>query len=157
MIPKIRNMQKLSENDNLYQKCGNISKNIPSEMDAAPHCLYCFTLYTVQTAIHCWNSSVYAYIYCKGRLERYWNGLISFWSKSGSGLDGVKGRGYPLDCYDCWSTCSANMDWFQSCSSLLRFVEIEFVSPNRMQCKNVFVKDNLRRALKSAYNYWSRF
>ena len=77
------------------------------------------------------------------------------------GVDWIEWSGgdtpYPLDCYDCWSTCSANKDWFQSFSSLLRFVEIEFVSPNRMRCKNVFVKDNLRRALKSAYNYWSRF
>ena len=35
-----------------------------------------FTVYTIQAALHC--SSIYAYLYCKGRLERYWKGLISF-------------------------------------------------------------------------------
>ena len=29
-------------------------------------------------ALHCLNSSIYAYIYCKGRLERYWNVLMNF-------------------------------------------------------------------------------
>ena len=37
-----------------------------------------FSLFTIQTAFHCSNSSMYAYIYCLGRLERYWKGLMSF-------------------------------------------------------------------------------
>ena len=26
-----------------------------------------YTVYTIQTALHCLNSSMYAYIYCEGR------------------------------------------------------------------------------------------
>ena len=32
-----------------------------------------YTVYTIRTALHCSNSSMYAYIYCKDRLERYYN------------------------------------------------------------------------------------
>ena len=35
------------------------------------------TVYTIETALHCYNISMYACIYCQGRLERYWNGLLS--------------------------------------------------------------------------------
>ena len=45
------------------------------------------TVYTVQTDSHCLNSSMYAYLYCYGRLERYWNGLMGF-SKKNVGLEG---------------------------------------------------------------------
>ena len=34
------------------------------------------TVYTIQTALHCLNSSMHACIYCKGRLECYCNGLM---------------------------------------------------------------------------------
>ena len=34
------------------------------------------TSYTVQTALHCLNISIYVYIYCLERLERHWNGLM---------------------------------------------------------------------------------
>ena len=37
-----------------------------------------FTQFTIQTALHCLNSSTHAYIYRKRRLERYWYGLMSF-------------------------------------------------------------------------------
>ena len=35
------------------------------------------SVYTIQTALHCLNSSMSAYIYCKGRSKRYWNGKLS--------------------------------------------------------------------------------
>ena len=38
------------------------------------HCLH--NVYAVETALHCLDSSTYSYIYCKGDLERYWNGLM---------------------------------------------------------------------------------
>ena len=37
-----------------------------------------YTVCTVQTTLHCLNVSMYACIYCWGRLERYWNGLTGF-------------------------------------------------------------------------------
>ena len=33
------------------------------------------------TALHCLNSSMYAFIKCQGSLERYWNGLMGLWAK----------------------------------------------------------------------------
>ena len=47
-----------------------------------------YTVYTIETALHCYNISMYACIYCQGRLERYWNGLLSCSAKCGLG-DGV--------------------------------------------------------------------
>ena len=46
------------------------------------HCLhYC-------NALQCLNFGIYAYTYCEGRLERYWNGLMCVWAKiwMGDGL-----------------------------------------------------------------------
>ena len=71
-----------------------------------------FTVYTIQTTLHCWNSNMYAYVYCKGRLERYGNGFMGFWPKSG--MEWMDSRieylsiwvficesySYPLDYYD---------------------------------------------------------
>ena len=34
--------------------------------------------YTIQTVLHDLNSSMYAYMYCKERLEHYWNRPMSF-------------------------------------------------------------------------------
>ena len=65
---------------------------IPSEMEVALHYILLslftlfalfdtvFTVYTIQTAYHCLNRSMFAYLYCYGRLERY-NGHLSFWAK----------------------------------------------------------------------------
>ena len=40
------------------------------------------TVYTIETALHCLNIWMYAYIiqykYCQERLERYWNGLLCY-------------------------------------------------------------------------------
>ena len=51
---------------------------------------------------------MYAYIYCLGRLARYWNGLMDFWAKCGTRVCGVGDAWYLLDCYDYLSTCGAN-------------------------------------------------
>ena len=48
----------------------------------SPLCLN--TVCTIQTALHCFNSSMNVCLYCCGRLERYWNGRMSLWAKSGS-------------------------------------------------------------------------
>ena len=40
--------------------------------------LFVITVYTNQSALLCRNSSMYAYIYRKGKLEHYWNGLMGF-------------------------------------------------------------------------------
>ena len=37
----------------------------------------------IQTALHYLDSSRYAYRYCQERLERYWNGMLSFSAKNG--------------------------------------------------------------------------
>ena len=48
---------------------------------------------------------MYACIHCYGRLERYWNGLMSNEQKvEWSGWMGDT----PLNCYDYQSTCGAN-------------------------------------------------
>ena len=62
----------------------------------ALHCLHSLYCYIV---LHC----MYALIYWQGRLERYWNVLMSFWAKCW--VSGVaKMDGYPSDCYDYQST-----------------------------------------------------
>ena len=43
-----------------------------------------YTIYIVQTALHCLNSSKYVYIHCEGRLARYWNGLMRIEQNVGS-------------------------------------------------------------------------
>ena len=40
------------------------------------------TVYDIETAFQCLNLSTYAYIYCKERLKRYWNGLMQVVAKS---------------------------------------------------------------------------
>ena len=68
-------------------------------MEVAPSykllvCLHCLhNAYAVETALHCLDSSTYSYIYCKGGLERYWNGLMWEW---------VIGwvTGHPIHCFD---------------------------------------------------------
>ena len=55
------------------------------------HCLHTLFINTIKTALCCSNNSRFACIYCSGRLERYWNGLMRneqnvWW--------------YSLDCYD---------------------------------------------------------
>ena len=63
MILKVRNMQKLSENDNVYQRCGDISKKYHQRSRLYRTAYIVYILCTVQTAFNCLNSSVYAYIY----------------------------------------------------------------------------------------------
>ena len=41
-----------------------------------------YTVYDIETAFHCLNLSTYAYIHCKERLKRYWNGLMQVVAKS---------------------------------------------------------------------------
>ena len=64
-----------------------------------------FTLlmpYTIQIALHCLNSSTFAYILF-GKVKTLWNELMSkMWEWSGW-VDGW----YPSDCYDYLSTCNA--------------------------------------------------
>ena len=51
-----------------------------------------YTVYTLPTASHCLNSSMYAYIYYQGRLKRYRNGLMGFCKILGDGwMDGLGG------------------------------------------------------------------
>ena len=44
------------------------------------------TVQTIPTVLHCYNSSMYAYVYCQERLERYWNGLLQ--NEQKVGVDG---------------------------------------------------------------------
>ena len=97
-------------------------------MEVAPrqklleHCLPC------QTVLRCFHSSMYAYIYCQGRLERYWNGLKCFFAKSGVG-DWTGVNQVFLHCYDYQSTSGA--------SKVQKFLKLHYIlyqsiSPDRL-------------------------
>ena len=50
-----------------------------------------YTVYIIQTVLLCFHISMYAFIYCQERLERYWNGLLLNEQKVGEdgGVTGV--------------------------------------------------------------------
>ena len=46
-----------------------------------------YTVYTIQAVLHCLNISMYVYIYCQEKLERYWSGLVQ--NEQNVEVDGV--------------------------------------------------------------------
>ena len=77
-------------------------------MEVTPLCLYfsnCFTLHKQYSSMYAF---IYIYMHIKAynilyiMLERFWNGLMRNEQKVGW-------SGYPLDCYDYYSTCSAKI------------------------------------------------
>ena len=82
LISKLSHSQPFSRPSVMICVCSHFSMKKTIRDGGSPALLTVYTVYTVyivntiQTAFHCLNSSMYAYIYCEGRLERGWNGLM---------------------------------------------------------------------------------
>ena len=96
-----------------------------------------FTVYTIQTALHCFNSSIHILLCCKGRLERYWNGLMHNEKMlDGWVMDWIVSSEYPLDCFDYQSTYGAN-----KCMNVNLL--IFFIRPKSDHCLGLSVRQSV--------------